>query len=143
MNANKIEAHTIDQIRRIGADPELQVQTFRETVRQVKAHRRGLTLEAKNLKRGIAKAKDDVKRLAGAVSRVDGAAADAIAAELADAQGQLTALEARHVEIKVELADLNAQAVDRSQLGRALEAFDPIWDVLLTPEKERVLHSLI
>ncbi len=35
------------------------------------------------------------------------------------------------------------QAIDRDNLGRALEAFDPIWDVLLTPDRERVLHLLI
>ena len=31
----------------------------------------------------------------------------------------------------------------RPNLQQVLEAFDPIWDVLLTPEKERVLGLLV
>ncbi len=41
------------------------------------------------------------------------------------------------------MAALDVQNIDRDELARALEAFDPIWDVLLTPEKERVLRLLI
>ena len=33
--------------------------------------------------------------------------------------------------------------VVRRNLSRALADFDPIWQVLLTPEKERVLQLLI
>ena len=36
-----------------------------------------------------------------------------------------------------------AAQIDETDLAQALEAFDPIWDVLLTPEKERVLSLLI
>ena len=32
---------------------------------------------------------------------------------------------------------------DRADLARALEEFDPIWQVLLIPERERVLRLLI
>ncbi len=77
------------------------------------------------------------------MSRLTGPAADATAAELATAQGRVASLEARQAEIKAELATLDVQAIDRDELARALEAFDPIWDVLLTPEKERVLQLLI
>ena len=55
----------------------------------------------------------------------------------------MASLEARRGEITTELAALDAQAVDRDDLTRALEAFNPIWEVLLTPEKERVLGLLI
>ena len=74
---------------------------------------------------------------------MSGPAADAIAGELATAQGRVANAESRQAEIKTELATLDAQNIDRTQLARALEAFDPIWDVLLTPEKERVLQLLI
>ena len=46
-------------------------------------------------------------------------------------------------QIKAELVTLDMQAIDRDDLARALNAFDPIWDVLLTPEKERVLQLLV
>ncbi len=55
----------------------------------------------------------------------------------------LATLKSRQAEIKDELAGLDSQAIDREQLTRALESFDPIWSVLLAPEKERVLQLLI
>ena len=53
------------------------------------------------------------------------------------------ALESRQAEIKVDLSTLDMRAIDRDELARALETFDPIWNVLLTPERERVLQLLI
>ncbi|MCP3937741.1 MAG: recombinase family protein, partial [Actinomycetia bacterium] len=75
VNANKVESFIVDQIRLIGADPELQDQTFRQAVAEVKARARGLRLEARRLKKDVAPAKADVERLVGAVSRCDGPAA--------------------------------------------------------------------
>ncbi|MCP4003158.1 MAG: hypothetical protein GY725_03075 [bacterium] len=143
MNADKVEAFVVDQIRRIGADPALQEQTFRQAVAEVKAKARGLRLEARRLKNDLGPAKADVERLVAAVSRVDGPAADAVAEKLTTAQERLAQIKARQAEIKTELADLKAQSIDRDDLAQALEAFDPIWDVLLTPERERVLQLLI
>ena len=42
-----------------------------------------------------------------------------------------------------ELRPKLQRQIDEADLALALEAFDPIWDVLLTPEKERVLKLLI
>ncbi len=143
VNADKVEAFVVDQIRRIGADPALQDETFRQAVAEVKAKARGLRLEARRLKNDLGPAKADVERLVAAVSRCDGPAADAITEKLTATQERLAVLRARQVEIKTELADLKSQSIDRDDLARALEAFDPIWDVLLTQERERVMQLLI
>ena len=143
MPADKIECFIVDQIRRIGADPALQDQTFHQAVAQVKAKRRGLKLDQRNLRKELERAKSDVARLADTLSRTDGHAADAVATELGKAQEQLAHLESRKKEIGDGLAALDAQAIDRAELTRALESFDPIWDVLLTPQRERVLQLLI
>ena len=42
-----------------------------------------------------------------------------------------------------EAVALKTQDVDRNDLARALEEFDPIWDALLIPERERVLRLLV
>jgi site-specific DNA recombinase len=143
VNADQVEQFVVDEIRHIGADAALQDETFRQAVAQVKAQRRGLKLEQKNVRKELVKVKADVQRLVEAVSRVTGSAADAIASELTTAQERVAGLESRQAEIKAELANLDVQAVDRDELARALEAFDPIWDVLLTPERERVLRLLV
>ena len=81
--------------------------------------------------------------LSASVAFAGSPGADAVASELGKAQEQVTHLESRRKEITAGLATLDAQAVDRDDLARALEAFDGIWSVLLTHERERVLRLLI
>ena len=143
VSADKVEAFVVDQIKRIGADPQLQDETFRQAVLQIKAQRRGLKAEKKRLERDLVTVRTDVGRLVDTVSRVTGPAADAITSKLAKAQAHVNTLENRQREIETELSDLNTQAIDSEHLTRTLEEFAPIWDVLLTPERERVLKLLI
>jgi len=143
VSADRVEQFVVDQIRRIGADPELQQATFEQAVAQVKAQRRGLKAEAKRIERDLLTTQADVERLVGAVSRVTGPAADAIAVELAKAQERVTTLEARQREVEDEVAALAAQDIDRDAVAAALVEFDELWSVMLTPERERVLKLLI
>ncbi len=143
ISADKLEAFIVDQIRRIGADRDLQEQTFQLAVAQVKAQWRGLRAERKRLERDHAATNGEIDRLVDAVSRTTGPAADAIAAKLGKAQGHVHTVEARLREIDGELATLKAQEVDRDDLAHALEEFDPIGEVLLVPERERVLRLLV
>ncbi len=62
---------------------------------------------------------------------------------LAKAQEKLTSVESRLREVRNQQSSLDALRIDEGDLARALEAFEPIWDVLLTPEKERILRLLI
>ena len=141
--ADKIEKFIIDQIKRIGASPELQDETFRQAVVQVRAQRRGLKLEAKRLAGELSRAQTEVERLVATVSRVEGSAADAVASELSNAQERVETLLARQAEVQAELETVKAQDVDRESLARALIEFDELWSVLLTPERERILQLLI
>ena len=143
VSAPKIEEYVVGAIRQIGANPELQEETFQQAVSQVKAKRRGFKHESKRLVDELGRSRKDIERLVATVARLDGAAAEAVASELTKAQERVRLLEQRQAEIGNELADLATRVVDREELARALEAFDPIWDVLLTPEKERVLRLLI
>jgi len=143
VQADRVERFVVDQIRRIGADPELQQVTFEQAVAQVKAQRRGLRAESKRLQRDLAAAHADVERLVGTVSRMTGPAADAIAAELAKVQERVALLETREREVEAEIATLAKQDIDRDAVAAALVEFDELWSVLLTPERERVLKLLI
>ncbi len=143
ISANKVESFIVDQIRRIGADTQLQDETFRQAVGQVKAQRRGLRRERRMLERDLTTSHADVERLVGAVSRTTGPAADAITAELEKAQSHGQTIESRLSEIDDGLAVLKVQDVDRDDLTRALEEFDPIWEALMIPERERVMRLLV
>jgi septal ring factor EnvC (AmiA/AmiB activator) len=141
--ADRIEALVVDQIRRVGADPELQSETFRQVLAEVAAKRRGLKAEAKRLTKQIASAEKTVAKLVHTLADAKGDARSAVNAELEKAQEQLRSLEARLARVRAQEADLAAQDIDQADVARALEEFDAIWEVLLTPERERVLQLLI
>ena len=141
--ADKIEALVVDQIRRLGESPELQAETLQQVFAQVAAKRRGLKAEAKRLAKQITIAEKTVAKLVHTLTDVDGDARSAVSNELEKAQEQLRSLETRLAEVRVQEADLAAQDVDEADVARALYEFDAIWEVLLTPERERVLQLLI
>jgi site-specific DNA recombinase len=143
IQADRVEAFVVDRIRCIGQDPALRAVTFEQALAQVAAERRGMKVEAKHLERDIATARRDVERLVATLTRTTGPAAAAVNGELVAAQERIGTLEARLAEVHGRQAAVTTQQIDEADLARALEAFDPIWDVLLTPEKERVLNLLI
>jgi site-specific DNA recombinase len=140
--AQKIEAFVVEQIKRIGSDPALCDETFRQVQAQVAADRRGLKAEAKRVERELATIRGDLDRLTTAVTRATGAAADALMAKLAETQDRMTTLERRRREVADRLAAVAAQDVEPEEVRQALAQFTDVWDVLLTPERERIVRLL-
>ena len=64
-------------------------------------------------------------------------------AKLAETQERLTSLERRQREVANRLASLDGQDVDPADVGRALAQFTEIWEVLFSPERERIVRLLI
>jgi site-specific DNA recombinase len=141
--ADRIEALVVDQIRRVGTSPELQQATFRKVLAEVAAKHRGLKAECKRLGKQIATAEATVAKMVHTLADATGEARSAVNAQLEKAQEHLRSLEARLAEVRAEEASLAAKDVDEASVARALEEFDAIWEVLLTPERERVLGLLI
>jgi site-specific DNA recombinase len=138
--ALKIEAFVVEQICRIGTDPALRDETFRQVQAQLAAEARGRRAESKRIEGDLAAARAEIDRLTNAVTRADGAAADALMAKLAEAQERIVGLERR----QRELADQpENRAIDVDAVGRALHEFSELWAVLLAPERERVVRLLI
>jgi site-specific DNA recombinase len=52
-------------------------------------------------------------------------------------------LEQRMAELRDELAAAQRETVSAAQIQRAVALFDPIWDLLLVPERFRILHLLL
>jgi site-specific DNA recombinase len=138
-----IEEFVVNQIRLIGRDPEVRRQTFAQALAQVATRKQALAREAKGLTKEAARVRSEVGRLVDAAAKSDGAAGQALLDRLAREQEHLNALERRLYGIGEEQVRLEATQVNEQELGRVLERFDPIWDVLLTPEKERILRLLI
>jgi site-specific DNA recombinase len=141
ISATKIEDIVFAQLRRIGADPELRRQTFQSALARVAAERRGLKAEAKRLDRDLAAANADLARHVRALAEANGAAAAALQDATATAQERVVALQARAVEVREALAaDI---VVDEGEVGRALEEFTSLWEVLAQAERERVARLVV
>ena len=141
--APEVERFVVDRIRAIGKDPNLCRETFRQALAQVTAQRRGLKVEAKRVAGEIGKAREEVDRLVCTASEASNGAREALLAALEKAQQRLTTLENRAEEIRVQEATLKGCEVDEVEVARTLKAFDPIWEVLHAPEKERIMRLLI
>jgi site-specific DNA recombinase len=141
--AQKIEASVVEQIQRIGADSVLCDETFRQVQAQVATERRGLKAEAKRIDRDLVVGRSEVDRLTSAVGRATGAAADAVMVKLAATQERLATLERRQHEVTDRLVALDGQDVDPEALRSALAQFTELWEVLLTPERERIVRLLV
>jgi site-specific DNA recombinase len=141
--AIRIEEFVVNQIRAIGNDPEVRRQTFAQALAQVATRKQALAREVKGLTKEAARVRAEVGRLVDATARADGGANQAILDRLTKDQARLGALESRLSEIGEQRAHLEATQIDEQEVGRVLERFDPIWSVLLTQEKERILRLLI
>jgi site-specific DNA recombinase len=141
--ATKIEAFVVDQIKRIGADPALCDETFRQVQAQVAAERRTLKAEAKRIEREHMTGSHELDRLTSSVTRATAAAADALMAKLAETQERVTTLNRSQRQIVERMEALAGQDVDPEAVGRVLAQFTDLWDVLLTPERERIVRLLI
>jgi site-specific DNA recombinase len=141
--AEEVEAFVVEKIRQIGSDPRLQQETFRQALAQMTRQRRTQRAEVKRLRDQAPKSRAEVDRLVKVVAAANGQAADALHDGLAAAQERLVALEVRLCEVRTQVEDLARVQVDETDLDRALQSFTPIWGVLLTPEKERILRLLI
>jgi site-specific DNA recombinase len=52
-------------------------------------------------------------------------------------------LEQRMAELRDELAAAQREIVPAAEIQRAVTLFDPVWDLLLVPERFRILHLLL
>jgi site-specific DNA recombinase len=141
--AARIEESVVDQVRVVGRDPEVRRLTFTQALAQVADQRRTLGREAKRLTQEASRARPEVDRLVAALAKASGGASDALMDRLSVAQERLSTTERRLAEIEEQRANLGTIQIDEKDLACVLERFDPIWDVLLTPEKERVLRLFI
>ncbi len=139
--AHRIEQVVVGRVREIARDPALAV----ETVRQAKAQReeRVLSLEAE--KRLIGK---ELRQTRAALTRQIGSRRSnrdeaGLGDRLAELEARIRAGVCRLAEVDRELVTVKRQDVDEVDIRRALEAFGPMWDVLWSRERSRILGLLL
>jgi len=136
--AAEIERFVVDQIRAVGRDPGLVAETLRHARRQRGEDLERLEAERRVLDRELGQLNDGVRLALDAASRNE-AARD----RLADLQDRIRKGEQRALEVRQEMAALERERVDESELAAALSQFDPVWDSLAPREQARVVQLLV
>jgi site-specific DNA recombinase len=72
-----------------------------------------------------------------------GARSDMTTKRMAELDERDHQLEQRIAELRDELAAVQRETVSAAAIQRAVALFDPVWDLLLVPERFRILHLLI
>ena len=137
--AAEIERHVVEQIKAIGRDPAVVLETLTQARSQIDERLLALERERRVVTRELSQANDEVARLARTPHDEHGAAT----ARLADLNDRIREAERRVTEIDSELAGLKSQVVDERDLRDALAKFDPIWEALSPTEQATLMRLLV
>ena len=140
--AGEIERFVVERIRGIGTDPDLVAEVLKKTRAGARERADGLASERRQAERGLKRWHGEVKKLVGSLPRSNGKQATATA-RLAELNDRIATAELRLAEIREEVSGLDRDRVEESDLARALERFDPLWETLSPREQSRVIHLLV
>jgi len=139
VSASKIESFVVDQIRAIGQDPELIARTVDAARKQLTDRKAALEAEARQLQRELEGAHAALRQHLGTVGG-NGRARRGVPVDQQDA---VRRIEEQLRVVEEELAALHGQRIYPDELRASLQAFDPVWAQLTTPERAQLLHNLI
>jgi site-specific DNA recombinase len=135
--AVEIETFVVDQVRAIGRDPALLIETLSAARAEAKGRAGELAAEKSGLERDLTRHTAQMREHAGAIG------AGATSGQMADLLDRVRGAEDRLAQIQQELIQLERNLIDEDEAARAMAAFDPIWESLTPREQARVLHLLI
>ncbi|MCI0440255.1 MAG: recombinase family protein, partial [Chloroflexi bacterium] len=139
VSAKKIESFVVEQIRAIGRNPDLIARTVEAARVQLVQRKVALNAEAQRLQGELDLAHEAQRQQLGAVGSNGRLRGGAQAYQESTAQS----LEEQLRAVEEELAALRGQRIHPDELRAALEAFDPVWAQLTTPERAQLLQNLI
>jgi len=142
VNAHDLETFVVDHIRGLGTDEEIVAETIRQVREKSEKRMAELERERRTLERKLRRLHTKLRELA-TQAVAPGSDASLTADRLADLQDQIRSIEQRMTSIREEVLSLEREAVDESDLVKALSIFDPVWESLNSRERHRVMHLLI
>ena len=136
--AQEIEDAIVSRIRHLGSDPRIAAETARKAREQGDTRSDELEADLKVANRDLGRLQRELAKVVAAPGG-NGMRMD----RLADLQEQIRTAETRALELRGELAELVAKAIDERDLQKALTAFDPVWSALNSGEQARLIRTVI
>ena len=138
-----VENFVVDRIRTVWSDPHLQSRTFRQALRKVKADSLAMSSEARRFKEQTGWENEEIGQLVRVVGKAMGITKNVRVNSPETVRSKLSIVEGRLRENPNRGVESGSSLVDDEDFGWSLEAFDSIWDMLHTQEKEEILNYLI
>jgi site-specific DNA recombinase len=135
--AQEIEDAIVARIRHLGSDPRVAAETARKVHEQSQSRIEELETELKLSGKNLGRLERELAKVVAAPG--NGTRTD----RMADLQEQIRAGETRVAELRAEHDAGTPAEVEESELHRALEAFEPVWNALNTAEQSRLIRAVI
>jgi len=132
--AGEIERFVVNEIKAIGRDPRVVVETLAQARRQAEEGIDRLKAERADLVRRLRDDHAELGRFADTTN---------LLADVADAHDRIRSAERRVTAIDDELATLDGELVNEAEVAAALVDFDAVWDCLSPREQARIVELLV
>jgi site-specific DNA recombinase len=140
--AQDVEDFVVQQIRRIGQDPDLVEQVYAEALRQQKADIPKLEAEHTQLLRQRRRKGEEIKRLIAVLADADQPLVS-VTEHLRETEVAVARLDTRLAELKDQIALIRSQTIDSDHLRETLAQFVPLWEVLHPEERIAFVRQVI
>jgi site-specific DNA recombinase len=141
--AGTIEDFVVKHIRTIAADPVMLTSVAEILQRRHAERAPALEKELAQLATEQQRCRQEGKRVLQAIGGEEARRSDMTTKRLAELDERANQLELRMAELGDELATVQRESVSAAAIQRAVALFDPVWDLLLVPERFRILHLLL
>jgi site-specific DNA recombinase len=140
-SAPDIEQFVVDQIRRVGRDPQLAQEVFEEAKRQQGNSLARLQSERDRLIKQKIQRDEQARRLtAMLISPGDSAT---LLRNIGEAEEQSATITRRLGELDQEITTAQQSDINFDHLKATLAEFDAVWDVLVPSERGQLINSLV
>jgi len=141
MPAQEIEDFVVARIRGIGTDEELLREVVGSAGEARAQERSELEADHARMAKELARNGQEAREYVRVIGQ--GKSSSAIAERLSELETLIQKGERRCTEIREKLIALERETIDEADLRSAVAAFDPIWDVLIPRERERIVRLLV
>jgi site-specific DNA recombinase len=141
--AGTLEDFVVKHIRTIAADPVMLTRVTDILQRRHAERAPALEKELAQLAAEQQRCRQEGKRVLQTIGSDEARRSGITTERIAELDERANQLELRMTELRDELTAVQRETVPAAKIQRAVALFDPVWDLLLVPERFRILHLLL
>jgi len=142
VSAPALENAVVEQLRGIGQNPSMLIEVLRQLAEHRHSESAEIVKEKIGIEKELQKIAQEMKETVSVVGST-GASSELATSRLAELQDRVSHRSSRLIDLRQQLAAIEAEGVDAQNVKGVLHAFDPLWEQLSTWEQERFIRTLV